>query len=229
MDKKGAKYVTAILKLKNMNQESIVAFKILSKKAERYMVNPNIGLMHPNEELEVCVVLNYERLSEKEDFQANIDKFQILSIVIKNGLYNSLPKQIFQKASSERISKQYIKCQFVNKINEMNFSPINYNKNNSSSPTQKSIRERELEKRIKELEKREKELSFNLKQALTLRDRKNELPLQQNTTISNTTSSSIKPKSPTSFSLADFLIYFLCFFVGFLLCLFLFVDKAYHY
>eukprot|EP01091_Cochliopodium_minus_P003046 TRINITY_DN12883_c0_g1_i1.p1 TRINITY_DN12883_c0_g1~~TRINITY_DN12883_c0_g1_i1.p1 ORF type:complete len:219 (-),score=62.07 TRINITY_DN12883_c0_g1_i1:130-786(-) len=172
LSNKKAKYCTLFLKLHNINQESIVAFKILSKKAERYIVNPNTGLINPNEEIQIYIVLNYEKLDENiEEIKGGRDRFQILSFPIKNSNYAS-PQQIFHK-SNDKITKQYIKCKFVS--SEIGFSPIKPSTPNTPSTTSPlfhlSPRERELEKRVEELERKEKQLQFNLKQALTLRDR----------------------------------------------------------
>ena len=228
-----------MLKVFNTNEDCIVAFKVRSLNAERYIVRPPVGVLHPKEELEIQIILQYDKLPEREGgeggeggWEKEKDLFQIQSLPLKDTNFAS-HKEIFLKTPQQAISSQFVKCKFVSDKNSvLNSSKLHFTPSPSpspssfSSPSPSSPLASAIRKPLSLVEEREKGLE---KQVQVLMNKVKELEKNQ---FQNQSESSQNNKTKQQLFVPPFILHqdpqmnwllstILFFFLGFLFCWFL--------
>ncbi|PAA50033.1 hypothetical protein BOX15_Mlig031492g4, partial [Macrostomum lignano] len=98
------KVVTSTLRLRNPGSD-VVAFKVKTTAPKRYCVRPNSGLVQPNSEVEVAVMLQPFEYDPAEKAR---HKFMVQSLLVKSGAVESLD-ELWKSATAETLMDSKLK------------------------------------------------------------------------------------------------------------------------
>jgi len=149
--------ITNIVRLRNITQSSWVAYKVKTTKPERYCVRPNLGVVPPNETLELQIHFSNQR--DPPNSLRCHDKFQIESIVLSPEQAANRQKltlaELFKAA--QNITEEKLKVRFARKASSGSTAitmgePTEELDSSLAQPSHKSWERDEYALKVKELQ-----------------------------------------------------------------------------
>jgi len=188
--------ITNLLKLHNTGQE-LISYKVKTTAPKRYCVRPNTGIINPNEQVQVQVVLNFSK--DPPLTLKSTDKFQIQSVIVKvppgQKVDATSLKNVWSSTPKDHIMKQKLRCYFSSKNSTSENNHIDNNNTTNHTSQLDSVQSKDTQGHL-EYSEDQKEYG----DALDSSDEKKETTP---TTVTTTTISSSSPSLSSSATITN--------------------------